>query len=267
MEEQQTQGKKSNKTLLVVIVIIVVIGAAVGVYFFTQSEDESITTTTTTNTAVTTNTEETTTNTSVPTSNAKPHDGKIINVTSADGKIEGLAGIKYTEFEGYEYIVVGFFFKIHDAFFQKSDNVGNFDYSLVANHIKSTETRVDDGTVTKGTNMLGSIYCEKDFVPDVFELVAGNSYDQTVRYIDCTWGTPEAWADTDSFYYEHNKSFSIDTFTLEDIYEINKLEIYEGSQYWIEEDVDDLYSAGLDTAAVYASAPIIATYTLEFEEQ
>lgn len=224
-------------------------------------------TTTTTNTAVTTNTEETATNTSSPTTNTKPHDGKEINISSADGKIEGFAGVKYTELEGYEYIFVSFFFKIHDAFSQKSNNVGNFGYSLAANHIKSTETRVNDGTVTKGTHLLGSIYCEKDFVPDIFEIVAGNSYDQTIRYIDCTWGTYEALVDTDLFYYLYTKTFSIDTFTLEDIYEINKLEIYEGSQYWIEEDVDDFYSAGLDTAAVYASAPIVATYNLEYEEQ
>ncbi len=163
--------------------------------------------------------------------------------------------------------MVSFFFKINDAFSQKSDNIGHYGYSLVANHIKSTETRVNDGYVTKGTHMLGSIYCEKDFVPDIFEIAAGNSYDQTIGYIDCTWGTFETLEDTDLFYYLYTKTFSIDTFTLEDIYEFSKLEIYEGSQYWTEENVDDLYSAGLDTASAFASAPIVTTYTLEYEEQ
>jgi len=269
MEEQQVQVKKSNKMVIIIIIIIVVIGAAVGVYFVTQGGDDT-NTAPATNTATTTNatpTQNTNQATADSAANAKPYDGKTFNVSSADGKIEGLAGVKYTEFEGYEYIFVGFFFKIHEAISTKSDNIGNFGYSLLANHIKSTETRVNSSTVSKGTNMLGGIYCEKDHVPDIFEIVAGNSYDQTIRYIDCTWGTPEAWADTDLFYYSYTKTFSIDTFTLEDIYEINKLEIYDASQYHVEEMYEGLESSYIDTEAAFANAPIVVPYTLEYKER
>ncbi len=275
MEQQQdqpTQEKKSNKMMIIIIVIIVVIGAAAVVYFLTQSEETVDTTTTTntdktTNTAVTTNTEVATTNTSAPTTNAKPHDGKTISISSTDGKIEGIAGVKYTELEGNEYIFVSFFFKINETFSQKSSNLGNTGYSLLANHMKSTETRANNGNVTKGTHIVQGMYCEKDYVPDIFEIGAGNSYDQTIRYIDCTWGTYDTLVDTDSFYHLYTKTFSIDTFTLQDVYDFNKLEIYEASQFWVEEMYEGLESSYLDTAAGYASAPIVATYILEYEEQ
>ncbi|MFH0853666.1 MAG: hypothetical protein V1853_04660 [bacterium] len=261
-----------NKTnTIIVIIVVIIIGIGAVIYFMGCDSDtntnNSTVTTTNTSTVNTIPAQNSNQEIAAPVATANQYDGQTINISSTDGKIEGLAGVKYTEFEGDEYILVGFFFKIHDAFSQKSRNIGSTTYSLVANHIKSTETRVNDGTVTKGTNMLGGIYCEKDFVPDIFEITAGNSYDQTIGYIDCTWGTNEAWADTDSFYYLYTKAYSIDTFTLEDIYELNKLEIYDGSQHWVKEVVDGLDSAGLDTAAAYASAPIVATYTLEYEEQ
>jgi hypothetical protein len=264
-QEQQTQEKKSNKTVLIVIIIVVMIGAAAAVYFFTQSEETTNTATTTnatpvTNTAAVTNTNTTTESDS--TTNARQYDGKVINVSSADGKIEGLAGVKIAETDGSEYVTVGFFFKIHDTFSQKSTNLGSTHYSLLANHIKSSETRVDEGGGT-----VGGIYCEKNVMPDILEITSGNFNDQTRRYIECTYGTTDAWEDTDTFYHTYVKPFGFSVFTLEDIYEISKLEIYDASQYWVEEMYEGLESAGIDEEAAVANAPILATYTLEYEEQ
>jgi hypothetical protein len=261
MEDQPIQGKKSNKTIVVIIIFIVILGAAGAVYYFTQSE-EAVDTTATTNTAVTTNTEETTTNSTAPTSDAKQYDGKTFNISSADGKIEGLAGIKIGETDGYEYVKVGFFFKITDTFTQKATNLGNTHYSLLAGHMKSNETRVG-----QGRSPLGGIYCEKDVMPDILEIADGNILDETMRYIECTYGTTDAWEDADMFETAWGDAFSPSVFTLQDIYDLNKLEIYDSSQYWVEEIVDGLESSGVDEETTVANAPILATYTLEYEEQ
>ena len=105
-------------------------------------------------------------------------------------------------------------------------------------------------------------------MPDILEMADGGFNEYTQRYIECTWGTPElAWEDTDTFYHVYAHAFSIDTFTPEDIYELNKLEIYDGSQYWEEEIVQGLESSGTNNAAAVANGPILGTYTLEYEEQ
>lgn len=252
-----------NKTTAIILVIVVVIaGAAIAFYFAGRDTD-----TNTNNTAVTTNSNTTpVSNANQETTNSativNQYDGKVLNISSTDGKIEGLAGIKIAEIDGTEYVKVGFFFKIKDAFSQTPTNLrASTQYSLLGGHVKIGETRVDDGTGT-----IGAIYCNKDIMPDALEIASGNFDDQTLRYIECTYGTTDAWADTDTFYHVYSTAFGASVFTLDDIYELNKLEIYDGSQYWVEEIIEGLESEGLDDDAAVANGPILATYTLEYEE-
>ncbi|MBU0706762.1 hypothetical protein KKG41_00110 [Patescibacteria group bacterium] len=253
----------NKKTTIIVIIILIIVGVGIAIFHTGRDTDNNTNSTVAMNNNNTTpasNTNEGTTNTA---SDVQQYDGKIFNISSTDGKVEGLAGIKIAETDGTEYVRVGFFFKINDLFTQTPTNLrASNQYSLLGGHVKTGETRVDDGTGT-----IGAIYCDKDVMPDVLEIASGNFNDQTMRYIECTYGTTDAWADTDTFYHVYSTAFGASVFTLEDIYELNKLEIYDGSQCWVEEAIEGLESEGLDDDAAVANGPILATYILEYEEE
>ncbi len=194
-----------------------------------------------------------------PNEYVKQFDGKQYKITDASGKIDGRVKIVIDESEEYMKVKVGYFIKINDGFEKTSFLDMGSDYNLYGNLQKADQTRNGNGT-----GSIGVALCAKDFWPDMDEMILGDSYSQTKKYVDCTWGNIDMLgADTDVFYHQLTRYSQPKDFSLDFVTDLSKLEIYDTSSSYYEDALEDGTSYyNYDAETVTQNGALLGTYNL-----
>ena len=259
---EENRSKKS--LIIIIIIIIVVIGGGIGIYFaFKGGETSNTNSVSNTNTA--TNVNQINANTAEDSlSVLMEYNNKTFKVSSDDGNVEGLVGIKVSKDYGATPVKVGYFLKIHSGDFTQEKP--NFDagasYTLVGSHMNANQTRATDNVST-----VSPVRCEKEVMPDILAITAGEVtlQEETKRYYECTLDDIESmWVDTEVFYLVYTHYYE-DDFTLDTIYKKERLEVYEASQFYVREDYQGTEAWVVDQKSAVANGPILATYNLKYE--
>lgn len=248
---EQKQEKKSNKTILIIIITVIVIAAGVGIYFFTQNKNTNATTNTTTKTNTTT------TNTSTdPYANLSQYDGKVITISSANGKVTGQAAIAFRMSEEMPIQVV-YFLKVKDALPKKATSFSGASYDYIANHDKANELRVG-----QGTGVLSAAYCNTDQTPDILTMAKAGNLSVTT-YSGCA-DEYAVNASTDTFYHIYVDYYNNYTFDYNEIVGKDTLAVFDTAPYYSEDPSIDGYSLNVEKAI--QEGTIAAQYSLTYAD-
>lgn len=255
--DQENKPKKSPLIWIIVIVIIVVVGGAV-VYFVTQNNNEN-TNTAIVNTAANKTTNKTaTTNTSADSyADLMKYDGKVVNISSADGKVTGKLAIAYRKGEQMPMQVV-YFLKVTDELPKTAAATGGgASYYYIANHIKAADIRVG-----KGTGVLSPAYCNKDQTPDVLAMAKAGSVNINT-FTGCD-DQNDPNASTNTFYQLYSAYYNNYDFDYNKIVGKDTLAVFDSAPFWAADPSTGGYS--VDSEKVISQGDITAQYSLTYSE-
>ncbi|PIY97156.1 MAG: hypothetical protein COY66_00930 [Candidatus Kerfeldbacteria bacterium CG_4_10_14_0_8_um_filter_42_10] len=253
MEEKQLNSKKSNKIALIIIVAVVVIGAGIGIYYATKNQ----------NTNGSSNANATVNKTTVKT-NADPYadlmqyDGKVVSISSTDGKVTGRIAIAYRAGEQMPMQVV-YFLKVKDTFPKKATSFAGESYNYIANHDISANIRTGDGT-----GVLSAIYCHADQMPDVLSVAKTGSAD-VQTYTGCA-GQYDVYASTDTFYQIYAEYYNNYDFDYNKLISKDALAVFDTSSFYVA-DASTPGGYSYNRAQVISQGEVIKQYSLTYQEQ
>ncbi|MFH1207418.1 MAG: hypothetical protein V1668_02315 [Patescibacteria group bacterium] len=251
---QPTQEKKSNKTLLIIIAFLVVmIGAGAAIYFSTQDTNENANTTTNTKTN-TTNSTAASNIAADPYASLKQYDGKVINISSADGKVKGQAVIAFQMSEAMPIQVV-YFLKVTDTLPMSRANVGGDSYYYIANHAEAANVRTG-----QGTGLLNPVRCNKDQMPDLTALAKTRATD-VATYTGCSSQYDLSVA-TDTFYQIYSDYYNNYTFSYDKIVGKDTLAVFDSAPFHTTNSTTGASTA--DNSQVISQSAVAAQYTLTY---
>lgn len=252
--DQENKPKKSP-IIWIIVIIIILVGAAV-VYFVTQNKNENA------NTAVNTVDNKTTNKTAATNASADPYadlmqyDGKVVSISSTDGKVTGKLAIAYREGEQMPMQVV-YFLKVTDNLPKSTGAVGGASYYYIASHAKAADIRVG-----KGTGVLPPAYCNKDQTPDVLAMAkAGNLNVSTFTGCD---DQNDPSASTNTFYQIYSAYYNNYDFDYNEIASKDMLAVFDSAPFWAADASIGGYSA--DREKVIKEGDITAQYSLIYTE-
>lgn len=253
--DQENKPKKSPIIWIIVIVIIIVVGVVV-VYFVTQNKNENANTAVNTVANKTTN-KTTATNTSVdPYADLMKYDGKVVNITSADGKVTGKLAISYRKGEQMPMQVV-YFLKVTDNLPKTTGAVGGASYYYIASHAKAADIRVG-----KGTGVLAPAYCNKDQMPDVLAMAKSGDLNVTT-YTGCE-AQNDVYASTNTFYQVYSAYYNNYDFDYNEIVGKDTLAVFDSAPFYTADPSTGGYSA--DKEKVISQGDITTQYSLTYSD-
>lgn len=256
MEDKQPGSKKSNKIVLVIIVSVIVIGAGISLFFVLQDQNENTKAADlNSNTAATANTNKN----KVTNADLKKYDGKVVTISSADGKVTGKIALAYRESEQMPLQAV-FYLKVTDSLSKKATSFGGESYNYIASHTKTADVRQGEGT-----GILSPIFCSKDLMPDVLAMAKAGSVGQEI-YGECVIQS-DPYASTDTFYHIYAAYYNVYNFDYnQDIISKNVFAVFDTSPFYVP-DVNMAGSYTYDRAKVISEGEVVKQYSLIYKEE
>jgi len=196
----------------------------------------------------------------------KKYDGRVLNISSENGNLKGLAELTYRKMGDSDYLMVDYLILINDKLKENGKCLprdhpqyrtgcnGRIVYEYTNNLI------TDD--VNSGEGSLNAVYCNKDEFPDLDE--TENLYN---FYGGKACGLEGEYPATKNFF----ATFSISFESYEDILNTNIFELYDSSDSWVitskEGGVENsLISSSIDDDASVAEGEKVRDYRLLFDD-
>lgn len=180
------------------------------------------------------------------------YDGKVYQIKSTDGKVEGQLGFKLDEFEGEPVLKTGYLIMINDELPLRQTTAGFEEYSYAA-HLTNSDSYprlADDGEI-------GAVVCNKDQKVNVIDALKDSS--STDMYFDCK----TMFEPTSTFYLFFTRYNTAEFFDINRVLAQDKLYLFDTADYWIETEDGGM---GVDHEAALESAPIAREYDIEITE-
>jgi len=180
------------------------------------------------------------------------YDGKVYQIKSADGKVEGQLGFKLEDFDGDPVLATGYLIMINDDLPLRQTSAGFEEYSYAA-HLTNSESDprlADDGEI-------GAVVCNKDQRVNIMDAIDDSSI--TDMYFDCK----TMFEPTSTFYLLFTRYNTAEAFDIDTILAQNKLYLFDTADYWVETEDGGM---GVDHEVALESAPIAREYDIEITE-
>ncbi len=253
----ETKSKKSL-LILIIVVILIIVGAA-AIYLIAGGKEKPTNTNTITKNTTNDNASDNTNINSAtdPYADLMKYDGKLVEIYSADGKVNGQLAIAYRPTEKMPMQVV-YFLKVTDDLPKSTTPTGGgAAYYYLASHARSDEIRASDGSGT-----LSAVICYADQTPDVLALARVGSI--TVDAYDGCSNQYDPYATTDTFYNIYAEYYNNYDFDYDRIVGKDTLALFDSAPYWTADPSTG--GASVDDDTVIAQAEIARQYTLIYSE-
>ena len=239
MEQEEIKKVGGNKILIYLVVAVVVIAVGVGVYYLLKGGSDGDSSSTSSS------------------SKSFEYDGKVVQISSVDGKVTGQMAISRDNAQEYPISVVSFM-KISDDLPKIKPAVEDLgeSYFYIASHVSSEDLR--NGS---GTGALSAAFCNIDTMPDVLELAKKRTV-LTDTYEGCE-AQYDPWHDTNTFYHTHLVYYGDDTFDYDRLLNDDVLAIFDQGPFYVS---DGESGYGVDAKTVIAEGEIAAQYELIYTE-
>lgn len=180
-----------------------------------------------------------------PAADLQQYDGKVLRVTSVDGKVKGSIGIKLDSTASRPSLDVFYNLIINDRYPKNKGELG-FDYQYAGDLVEADSIGDAEGTVS-------AAYCNKDVIPT-------DAFSTDFRYND-NCPAFNAGGDTSTFTWQFSQSME----NYEEVLAATTIDIYDSSKAW-EKDPDDTSSSTNNDDLAVSQGNKVASYTLVITE-